>query len=143
MTDATNHSVVGTDGIVPSYNPEGLWKTWAVNEIYLGEEGEKRYVPKINDHVIDPVKNIRWLVTELNQLTLIPTLEPLGNYNSIGLSSTDLLFATGPGWPSQNYRVYGTGAYRTSRSEETGYSSSNARRGQAGNHVQANQNNRR
>ena len=106
MTDATNHSVVGTDGIVPSYNPEGLWKTWAISEIYLGEEGEKRYVPKINDHVIDPVKNIRWLVTELDQLTLIPTLEPLGNYNSIGLSSTDLLFATGPGWPSQNYRVY-------------------------------------
>lgn len=106
MTDATNHSAVGTDGIVPSYNPEGLWKTWALSEIYTGEAGKNRYVPKVNDHVIDPVSNTRWLVKEVDQITLIATLEPLGNTNSLAMSSTDLLFATGPGWPSQNYRIF-------------------------------------
>lgn len=106
MTDATNHSVVGTDGIVPSYNPEGLWKTWEINEIYTGTLGHKRYVPKVNDHVIEPVTNTRYLVKEIDQVTLIAKLEPLGNNNSLAMSSTDLLFATGPGWPSQNYRIF-------------------------------------
>ena len=106
MADSTNHNVVGTDGIVPSYNPEGLWKTWAINEIFMGTVGKNRYVPKVNDHVIEPVSNTRYLVKSLDQVTLLSELVPLGGNNSLALSSTDLLFATGPGWPSQAYRIY-------------------------------------
>ena len=106
MTDTTNHNVVGTDGIIPSYNPEGLWKTWALNEIFTGDVGSKRYVPKINDHVIEPVTNTRYRVKSLNQITLVAELETIGGNNSLALSSTDMLFATGPGWPSQAYRIF-------------------------------------
>ena len=38
-TDAFNHNVVGNDGVKPSWNPEGLWKIWAMHEIYRGEAG--------------------------------------------------------------------------------------------------------
>lgn len=105
-TDGINHNVVGTDGIKPSYNPEGLWKTWAITEIYSGTSGSKRYVPKVLDHVIEPSTNTRYKVKSLSQVTLIAELEPLGSNNSLALSSQDLLFATGPGWPSQCYRVF-------------------------------------
>lgn len=106
MTDITNHNVIGSDGIVPSYNPEGLWKTWAIYEIFTGEVGYNRYVPKVNDHVIEPVTNTRYRVKTLDQVTLIAELETLGGINSLAMSSTDMLFATGPGWPSQAYRIF-------------------------------------
>lgn len=105
-TDGTNHNVVGTDGIKPSYNPEGLWKTWAISEIYTGGPGSNRYVPKVLDHVVEPSTNTRYKVNSLSQVTLIPELVPLGSNNSLALSSQDLLFATGPGWPSQCYRIF-------------------------------------
>lgn len=106
MSDSTNHNVIGTDSILPAYNPEGLWKTWAVNEIYTGGQGKNRYVPKVNDHVIEPVTNTRYRVKSLDQTNLLAELEALGGNNSLALTSTDMLFASGPGWPSQAYRVY-------------------------------------
>lgn len=106
MSDSTNHNVIGTDSVLPTYNPEGLWKTWAINEIYTGLQGKNRYVPKVNDHVIEPVSNTRYRVKSLDQVTLLAELEALGGNNSLALTSTDMLFASGPGWPSQAYRIY-------------------------------------
>ena len=106
MSDAINHNVFGTDLKQPVWNPKALWKTWDIQEIYTGSEGADRYVPKIRDHVKDPMTNQTWVVTAIDQLTLLPTLQALGTSNSQVLSSQDLLFASGPGWPSQTYRVF-------------------------------------
>lgn len=106
MANATNHNVVGTDGIIPSYNSEGLWKTWAIDEIFTGGIGKNRYVPKINDHVIEPITNTRYIVKSINMVTLVSELSPIGSVNSLALSANDMLFASGPGWPSQAYRIY-------------------------------------
>lgn len=106
MSDAVNHNVFGTDLVQPVWNPKALWKTWDIQEIYTGTVGENRYVPKVRDHIKDPMTNQTWVVTAVDQITLIPTLQALGTSNSQVLSSQDLLFASGPGWPSQTYRIF-------------------------------------
>ena len=104
--DATNHDVYGKDGVQPVYYERGLWKTWSMDEIYLGEQGTGKYVPKELDHVVKPKTNERWYVKSLPKTTLVPELEPLGFSNNMVLSSTDLLFSTAPGSPSQAVRVF-------------------------------------
>lgn len=106
MSDAINHSIVGSDGHVPSYDPDAKWHMWGLHEIYKGMEGKGKYIPKVLDNVKDPTTNMIYYVKSLDQLTLIPELVAIGSENSLGLNSNDLLFATGPGWPSQNYRIY-------------------------------------
>lgn len=105
-SDSEQHNVIGSDGWQPVYRPKDLWKTWSVHEIYTGQAGKNRYVPKVLDHVVEPTTNQRWYVKTLDQLTLIPELVALGNSNNMSLSSQDLLFAVAPGWPSQAYRIY-------------------------------------
>ena len=105
MSDSTNHGVVGTDGVIPSYNPEGLWKTWDIDELYMGGPGAKKYVGKVGDHAIQKLTGFRYYIKALS-IDLIPTLEPLTGSNSINLNTTDLLVSAGPGLASQNYRAY-------------------------------------
>lgn len=102
----TINNIIGTDGIRPIYEPEGLWKTWATWEIWDGTVGENRFVPKVNDHVIDPVSNERWIVDHLHPTTLIPTLRSIDTVKSGTLSDEDLLVGPGPGPDAQTYRAY-------------------------------------
>lgn len=99
--------LMGTDGIVPVYNPEGRWCYWSISEIWTGEQGANRYVPKVNDYVIDPATYTTWIVDHLDPITLIPTLRIIRPANmSFSFSETDVLFGVGPGTQSDTYRVY-------------------------------------
>jgi hypothetical protein len=106
MSDSENHNVTGIDGIQPVYNPKDLWKTWSLDELYMGQQGKDRYVPKVNDWAVNVLTGARWRVSAVDQITLVPTLVPMGNDINMALSAEDLLFAQSPGWPSEAYRCY-------------------------------------
>lgn len=99
--------IVGTDGGVPVYAPEGLWTMWGYHQIYIGEEGENRYVPKVLDYVVNAPTYTTYIVESLDPITLIPTLREIRPANmSFGFDETDLLFGVGPGTPADTYRLY-------------------------------------
>ena len=108
MTEILNiGNTAGTDGIVPVYEPNGRWCWWSLNEIFTGLQGNNRYVPKLNDYVIDPATYTTYIVDHLDPVTLIPTLREIRPANmSFSLTETDVLFGVGPGTQSDTYRLY-------------------------------------
>lgn len=107
MSDITALNVVGMDGKVPIYDPNARWCMWSINEIYLGEDGENRYIPKIDDYVIDPSTNTMYIVEHLDLVTMIPRLKvKVPNNTNFTFSDDDLLMGVGPGTQSDTYRVY-------------------------------------
>lgn len=101
------YGVVGTDGIQPVYQPEARWCFWGLHEIYVGQQGEKRYVPKVNDYVIDYGTNTTYIVDHIDPITLLATLREKRPANmSYTFAETDILFGVGPGTQSDTYRMY-------------------------------------
>lgn len=101
------NGVVGTDGIVPVYEPEGRWCFWGLHEIWVGDIGANRYVPKVNDYVIEYNTYTTYIVDHIDPITLIPTLREIRPANmSFSFTETDVLFGVGPGTQSDTYRVY-------------------------------------
>ena len=90
--------VTGSDGHAPMYSPDGRWTIYNLNEIYRGNDGNKKYVPNVGDWVQDTDNNIVYKVTYVDSMTLIPTLVEV---NASG-STQDLL--VGP--TADSYRVY-------------------------------------
>jgi hypothetical protein len=101
------NGVVGSDNVVPIYEPEGRWVMWSVSEIYTGGPGRNKYVPKENDYVIDPQTYTTWIVDHTDPITLIPTLREIRPANmSYTFTETDVLFGVSPISSSDTYRVY-------------------------------------
>ena len=111
-TDAFNHNVVGNDGVKPSWNPEGLWKIWAMHEIYLGEAGgydaggiiKPLWVPNVLNYVENVYTHETFQVTALPLDTLIPVLEPIVR-NAQSLTQRDILTIRGPGYGSADHKI--------------------------------------
>lgn len=114
-------NVVGTDGRYPIEDNEPLWRMWDLSQIWTGGVGLNRYVPKVRDWVIDPESGDAWIVDHIDPVTLIPTLRSI-QFNQVGiLSDNDRLLGTGPGAPSDVYRVYlNTSVYPYTLSVDTG-----------------------
>lgn len=108
MPDISLLGVVGIDGVVPIYDPDARWCWWSINEIFReGTPGQGRYVPKVDDYVIDPDTFTTWKVTSLDNDTLYPTMVQIRPANmSFSISETDVLFGVGPGTQSDTYRAY-------------------------------------
>ena len=68
MSNNTLGQIVGLDGFNPIQDRSNLWKTWNINEIYLGRNAEGKYIPKIGDMVVEivGVKITRYIVTGIN-----------------------------------------------------------------------------
>lgn len=99
--------VIGTDNIRPVYDENSTFRIWGVDDIYVGLEGDRRFVPKVKDYVIRPETYETWIVTHVNQDTLVPTLEPIKPFGlGANMSETDVLFGVGPGTQAQLLRVY-------------------------------------
>ncbi len=99
--------ITASDGTVPVYNPNGLWKIWNKSELYSGTTGNKRYVPNLNDYAVDIDNNVWYKVTGINEVTFIPEYTLIKQANEDGnLSIADVLLGVGPGTPSDTYRVY-------------------------------------
>jgi hypothetical protein len=95
------------DGVVPVYNPNGRWTTWALQELYLGTIGTNRYVPKVNDYVVDYTTDEWWIVDSVDPTTYVPTLKAIRQViTPADIDTTDLLYAAGPGTPGETYRAY-------------------------------------
>lgn len=95
----TYANVTGSDGHAPVYDPHSRWTTFNYSEIYLGDEGLNKYVPKVGDWVQDTSELKLYSVTALDPLTLIPTLQLVDMDNG---DNSDLLV----GSSSDSYRVY-------------------------------------
>ncbi len=110
MTTTTTLStvgIVGSDNIVPVYDPAGRWTIWALQEIYVGTTGANRYVPKVNDWVVDYTTNTFYTVAAIDATTLMPTLNPINPLaQNQQFSTADLIMGVGPGGISDTFRVY-------------------------------------
>lgn len=107
MADLSTTGISGTDGVVPVYDPDGLWKTWSIDEIWQGATGTNKYVPKLKDYVRNPDTYETFIVNYIDPVTLIPTLTAIRPANmSTDFSETDILFGVGAGTPTETYRVY-------------------------------------
>lgn len=106
MTNISTIGIVGTDGVVPIYDPAAPWKMWSKDEIYLGGVGKSKYVPKVKDYVIDPDTYETWMVSYLDPVTLLPTLTVKHPANmSLSFSEVDVLFGVGPGTQPETYKA--------------------------------------
>lgn len=99
---------IGAD--VPVWDPEGLYKEWAYDEIYFGKdsigEGKKgRFVPNVGNKVWSRERGT-YYVKELNPTTLIPVLERYVEPVVGGADSMDWLLGVGDRWPQQGFFVY-------------------------------------
>lgn len=91
--------LVTLDGHRPSYQPDARWCWWSYDEIYLGKEGLKKYIPKVDDYVIIPQTGEAFVVMGLDPITFVPNLRPITIRQTIikdEISSTT----------EQNYRLY-------------------------------------
>lgn len=81
------------------------FRTWHISEIYV-TNGQGRYVPNVNDMVIDWVQGI-YRVTAVDYTTGLSTLVrwtlPLNANEAIG---EDILLGSGPGHISESFRAY-------------------------------------
>jgi len=91
--------IVGTDGHTPLYQPDARWTIWNIHEIYRGGVGRNKFIPKVNDYVIEPETGSVWIVTDLNNVTLIPELSPIDLKSEARIEK--LITSTG-----DNYRIY-------------------------------------
>ncbi|EKD89576.1 MAG: Virion structural protein [uncultured bacterium] len=98
MPDAIG--IVGTDGYTPVYQPDARWTTWSIHEIYQGQVGQNKFIPKVNDYVVEPESAAYYKVTNLSSITLIPELTPI-NFNQSTLVIDNLISST-----DDNYRCY-------------------------------------
>lgn len=105
---ATLAAVAGSvDGVQPIYQPNERWCWWELNEIFRGTTGTNKYIPKVNDYVMDSKTFTTYIVDELDPVTYIPTLREIKPANmDFSLTETDILFGVGPGTQADTYRVY-------------------------------------
>lgn len=97
---ATN-IIRGSDGAIPQYDPNNLWKTWRYEEIYFGAEAINKHVPKVDDYVRSLSDKKTYRVTAVSDL-LIPTLVEESELSE-GLTSNVLI---GEGLQPVTFRLY-------------------------------------
>lgn len=103
----SNVNIIGTDGGVPIYQPEARWCFWGLHEIYQGQEGTQRYIPKVNDYVIDHETYTVYKVVSINPVTWIPELqETRPSWLPWTFNEDDILFGLSPGTASDTFKLY-------------------------------------
>jgi hypothetical protein len=91
--------ITGNDGHTPVYQPDARWAFWSIHDIYTGEIGQNKFIPKINDLVVEPETGVMYRVTDLNNVTFIPELTLMTLKQSISVD--EITSST-----NDNYRVY-------------------------------------
>lgn len=95
-------AVVGVDGKRPYYDdsPEAVWKMHSIEDVWLGQEGLNKIIPRINDYVINPLVGLGSLrrVASLDPINYVPELVPVGDGAGVGSDLTATL--------DNSYRVY-------------------------------------
>jgi hypothetical protein len=96
--------IAGIDNVTPIYQPNARWTSWNLNEIYFGQQGQNKYIPNVNDFVVNVDTGEIWKVESLDPVTYVPTLVRMQIIETGTLS--DVLLGVGPGTESDTYRVY-------------------------------------
>lgn len=96
----------GSDGYPPIYDPDSRFAIWALQEVYIGKEGMRRYVPKVNDYVVNYETDEWYRVSHLDLTTMLSTLEPIIRIGEGSFTPADLLLGVGPGTQADTYRIY-------------------------------------
>lgn len=91
--------VVGEDGYTPIYQPDARWEMWSLHDIYRGGTGKNKFIPKVNDYVVEPESGLMYVVVSVDQVTMIPELALVTIKQSF--ANDELLSTT-----ADNYRVY-------------------------------------
>ncbi len=104
---ASFQTILGTDGVAPYYNPTDRWTMWSIKEIFTGKEGKNKYVPKIDDYVVDPVSFSVYIVTGINFTTYLASMTQISISNPISLiNGVDKILSPTTTSTSNTYRVY-------------------------------------
>lgn len=82
--------IVGTDGYPPIVDETQVWRRWALHDIFLGQEGNNKYVPKVNDFVEDINTLIVYRVNSIDATTLVPDLVQLSKSTTNDLTTTEM-----------------------------------------------------
>lgn len=99
--------ITGTDGIAPVYEPDSVWKIWNLDEIFKGQEGKGKYVPKVNDYVCDIETNEYYIVVSIDTTTMIAELRKIVGLREIQrIEEIDKLISTDRYARHETYRVY-------------------------------------
>lgn len=108
MGNITIDIPVGTvDGKPPLRNPDGLFQTWNLKDIWFGTVGDGKYVPNVKDVVFNMETLEVFYVFSVDEVTLIPTLKPFNmSINTGNVTEEDFLIGVGPGGVDQTYRLY-------------------------------------
>lgn len=69
--------VVGIDSHTPLYQPDARWTMWSIHDIYMGQEGLGKFIPKVGDYVVEPESGNMFKVADLSLVTFIPELVPV------------------------------------------------------------------
>ena len=109
-------NVVGTDDISPSYNPSDKFILWSINDVFkyningniVGSIGLNKYVPKINDLVVDQSVMSFYLVTALDSITYIASLteKDVTSLFNTTVSSYDTVFGLETEYQSYTYKTF-------------------------------------
>lgn len=101
-------NVVGTDGVAPINNPNGLFKFWNKNEIYFGGPGLNKYVPNISDIILEFTGTTvdEWIVMDVNAYTNIPVLHRRSLGNNGVFTDHEVLMGMNPGQATGTYLAY-------------------------------------
>ena len=109
MSNLYPGGVVGTDNVSPIYDPDGLFRIWSVNELYLGQEARGKHIPKVGDLAtkITGRKITNLIVTEVNEVTCVPTLVEADAWETRStFTREDLLFSVVRAPRSETHLLY-------------------------------------
>lgn len=107
MTTQQLIPIAGTDNIVPVYEPTARFTIWRMPEIFLGGPGENRYIPKVNDLVLEEDPYSWKKVTAIDPTTMIPVFKKVNFVvDDSKFTQDDLLLSDTPGLPAETFRLY-------------------------------------
>jgi len=99
MPDNSAIGIAGTDGFTPVYAPNATWRMWSIHEIYMGNAGQNKHIPKVKDYVIEPETGATYIVSDLSPITFIPELSPINISHTVSVD--EIVSST-----NDNYRIY-------------------------------------
>lgn len=105
VIDGSKIEVAGSDGKVPVYDPNSRWTIWSYQELWFGKTGANKYVPKVNDYVVDYETNLLYIVVSLNS-ELVPTLRELKGTACRELTDIDNILRSKRRTSPDSYRIY-------------------------------------
>lgn len=94
-----------TTPVVLNIDQNRGFRFWNLAEIYLGEDTPGRFVPNLDDAVLDWEKGL-FKVVYIDPTTYVPTLARMDTAKFLGPDVQDEVLGVGPGYLSENYRLY-------------------------------------